>query len=294
TGIVIDKDRKPIQSRVLAILVRPKLQSDTPKNAVVNVAETNETGYFKFVNLPPGDYVLLSIPKDNQFAPGYYKMNDFATLSWKDASIITVDEVMIQMIFEIKHRERLQLKGLVRFDGQIFDHTNLIKQENNPQCVERAVDQALVVAKSIEGNVIQYFVTGSDGKFVLEELPPTSFKIFISKVGYKEVEATYVGDYETNFAFNNNFYLDKEVNEVQEDRNHTIHLNEQQLIISFDDAFELKNIQIFDVFGNSLPVLISSYGKSVSIDVSYYSVGVYFARIITNKDKILTKFIIVR
>ncbi|MFN3306660.1 MAG: T9SS type A sorting domain-containing protein, partial [Candidatus Kapaibacteriota bacterium] len=223
-----------------------------------------------------------------------YKMNDFATLSWKDASIITVDEVMIQMIFEIKHRELSQLKGLVRFDGQILDYTNLIKQENNPQCVERAVDQALVVAKSIDGNIIQYFVTGIDGKFVLEELPPTSFKIFISKVGYKEIEATYVGDYETNFAFNNNFYLDKEVNEVQEDRNHTIHLNEQHLIISFDDAFELKNIQIFDVFGNSLPILISSYGKSVSIDVSYYSMGVYFARIITDKDRILTKFIIVR
>lgn len=294
TGIVVDNFKMPIQARVLAILVRPKLQLDTPKNAVVNVAETNENGYFKFVNLIPGDYVLLSIPKDKQFAPGYYKMNDFATLSWKDASIISVDEVMIQMIFEIKHRERLQLKGLVRFEGQIFDFSDLVKQENNPQCYGSTIDQALVVAKSIDGNVIQYFVTGKDGKFVLEELPPTSFRIFLSKVGYKEVEATYLGDYETNFAFNYNFYLDKEVNEVQDCKNHTVYLNEQNLIVSLDDAFELKNIQIFDVFGSLLPVVIYSNGKSVTIDVSSYPVGVYFVRIITDKDSILTKFIILR
>ncbi len=294
TGIVVDKDRNPIQSRVLAILVRPKFQNNIPKDAIINVVETNENGYFRFVNLIPGDYVLLSIPKDKHFAPGYYKMNDFATLSWKEATIITVDDVMIQMIFEIKHRERLQLKGLVRIEGQLFDVTGLAKQDNKPQCDEIPLDQALVAAMNIDGNVIEYFVTGKDGKFILEELPPTTFKIFVTKVGYKELEATYSGDYESNFAIRSNFYLQKEVSEVQEGGEYAINLNENNLILSFDDGLELRNVRIFDVFGNSLPIQIFANEKILSIDISSYPSGVYFANIITTKGILQTKFVIVR
>ncbi len=295
TGIVIDKDRNPVQSRVMAILLRSSQPNVPPRDVSVRIVDTDSNGLFTFSNLTPGDYVLLSIPKDKQYAPGYYKINDFATLKWKEATIISVDQSMIQMIFEIKHRNRSGWKGLVRFEGKVFESTGLIKQTIEPPCENgKIVQEALVCALDQNGNVIDYYITGYDGKFILETLPPTTFRILITKVGYKDTEATFNGDYESNFELNTDIFLEKEVSKVSEESNYRIIQTGQMLVVIFENVINPQNVQIFDIFGNSLPTTYTQTEYSISTDISQFSAGIYFARITTLNRTYSIKFTIVR
>lgn len=296
SGIVVDKDRNPIQSRVLAIMLQSKQQNFyAQKGTVVRVVETNDNGQFTFKNLPQGDYILLSLPKDKQFTPGYYKANDFATLKWKEATVITVDQSMIQIIYEIKHRNRSSWKGLVRFEGQVIDASENIKIENQPQFNQtNVVSEALVCALDEEGNIIDYYITDANGSFILETLPPTTFKILVSKVGYKDTEVTYTGDYENNFAYNTNLYIEKEVSQVPENIDLLVSQTEHNLIITFKEEFSVGKVEIFDTYGNSIRPRYSQFSNNLRIDISNLNSGVYFVTIQRNNEIIKTKFIIVR
>ncbi|MGC8748173.1 MAG: T9SS type A sorting domain-containing protein [Candidatus Kapaibacteriota bacterium] len=294
TGITIDKDRNPIQSRVIAIMVRPKPGTQTPQPHYSRLVETNENGQFTFTNLPPGEYVLLSIPKDNQYAPGYYKMNDFATLKWKDATIIAVDDVMIQIIYEIKHRNRSGWKGLVCFEGQVIDITKNIKVGDRPECNDIYVDEALVCAIDEYGELIDYCITDANGKFTLESLPSSTFKVVVSKVGYKEYETVVNADYESNYYFNNTIYIMQEVSGVTEENKFTIRQTEHNLIIAFENNIVLNQIVIFDVFGNSYNAKFVAENNLVTVDISNLPSGIYFLQLNNGKQFLSSKFLVVR
>jgi hypothetical protein len=296
SGIVIDKDRNPIQSRVMAILLHPRNPSNNNiPNGVARVVETNENGQFSFVNLIPGDYILMSVPKDKQYAPGYYKFNDFATPKWKDATIIGVDQNMIQMIFEIKHRTRSGWKGLVKFEGQVVEATGNFKLSNEPQCCNtQAVQEALVCALDQNGEIIDYYVTDVAGRFVLETLPPTTFDIFISKPGYKEIQLTFNGDYETNFEINQTLYVEKEVSSAPEENKFTLYQTEQSLIINYDKSTSSNDIEVYDVYGNILSAKYSESSNSIILDISNLPTGVYFVKVKFGNELFTSKFVRIR
>lgn len=293
SGIVIDKDRNPIQSRVMAIMVSPHLNVPPQKTPYSRIVETNENGLFTFTNLVPGDYVLLSIPKDKQFAPGYYKMNDFATLKWKEATKISVDQSMIQMIFEIKHRNRSGWKGLVRFEGQVADATRNVKVDNEPQC-DVYVSEALVYAVDGNGDIIDYCVTDINGKFVLESLPANTFKLSVSKVGYQDYEMVVNADYEANYYINKTLYIFQEVSEVPEDSKFTLKQTQQNLLLSFENSFVPQKVEIVDIFGNEFPATYIQGENTIIIDISKLTSGVYFLRLSDGREMLSEKFVIVR
>jgi len=43
---------------------------------------------FIITNLIPGKYVLLALPENDLYSPGYYKENDSTVFSWKEATIL--------------------------------------------------------------------------------------------------------------------------------------------------------------------------------------------------------------
>ncbi len=292
SGIVIDKDRNPIQSRVMAIMVRPHQGFDQNKPPFSRIVETNENGQFTFTNLVPGDYVLLSIPIDKQFAPGYYKVNDFATLKWKEATIISVDKAMIQIIYEIKHRNRSGWKGLVRIDGQVIDGTQNVKITDQPECWGAAITEALVCAVDNNGDVIDFYITDQSGNFSLESLPPTTLKLLVSKVGYKDFESTISTDYESNAYVNKSIYLEQEVSTVIENDKFNIWQNGQNLFVRFDGSFMPNEIRVYDLFGNALEVQFTLEENIARIDLNQLTSGVYILRLSNSKDIITTKFLV--
>ena len=293
-GVVVDKDRNPIESRVFAILIQPSGDNFNKPNATVRVVETDKDGHFLFQNLPLGKYVLLSVPKDKKYVPGYYKANDFATLKWREATQIEVGEFMIQVVYEIKHKDRLSLKGLVSYSGRVEENTGIIKLLSEPQCYN-PISEALVCALDKDGNVLDYYVTDKYGNFALEELVPGDLRIVVSKVGYEDAEIFVTADYESNYQFYNEILLSKEVSLVESNNNLGISILQSENNLTINSAPEtvIDNVRIYDLFGN-LVSESKSPGKPVQIRLDALSNGVYFVRVATNKGIDNFKISIVR
>jgi len=295
SGVVVDKDRNPIEARVFAILVQPTGNDYKQQNTTIMVVETNKDGHFLFQNLPFGKYVLLSVPKDKKYTPGYYKANDFATLKWREASQIEVGEFMIQIVYEIKHRERLSLKGLVSVSGYIEEKTGITKILNEPQC-SNPISEALVCALDKDGNVLDYYITGKDGYFKLEDLVPVELRIYVSKVGYEDAELFVDADYETNFQFFSEIKMEKAISLVESTKNLGISISHfgDNLFINAEPETEIFSIKLYDLFGKLAIEENEMLNYPVQIRLNSLSSGVYIVCVVTNKGVDYFRISIVR
>ncbi len=294
-GIVIDKDRNPIESRVIAILVKPNEPANYAPNSTIRVVETDQQGHFLFQNLPPGEYVLLSIPKDPKYVPGYYKMNDFATLKWREATRVAVDKVMIQIIYEIKHKELSSLKGLVTFCGYVGEASGIMKSFDKPQSYP-PIGESLVLALDIQGNVINYTLADKDGYFILEELPAGMLKLLVSKVGYKDLETTVDANFENNSYLYFEFNLEKEVSSVEIDNNLNLIVSQTEdfLLLETTSETEIQAVKLFDLYGKLVVSNENIQATSTRIPINSISSGIYFISVATNKGLYSGKVSIVR
>lgn len=295
SGIVIDVDRNPIESRVIAILVKPSESVNCAPNSTIRVVETDQQGHFLFQNLPPGEYVLLSIPKDQRYVPGYYKMNDFATLKWREATRIAVDKIMIQIIYEIKHKERSSLKGLVTFWGYVGEAFGIMKSFDKPQC-EYPLGEALILALDYQGNVINYTLADKEGYFILEELPAGMMKLLVSKVGYKDLETTVDANFENNSYLYFEFNLEKEVSsvEIENNSNLIVSQTEDYLVLKTTTQTEIQAVKLYDLYGNLIATKENIQVASTQIPIKTISSGFYFISVATNKGLYIRKVSIVR
>ncbi len=297
TGIVIDENRNPIKSRVFAYLVnslsmRPDVQH------YVRMVETNEQGQFMFKNLIPGEYVLFSIPMLRTYVPGYYKQNDFATLKWREATRIAVDDIMLQMIFEIKHRTRVGLRGLIRVDGRVIEDRGYVKVGNEPQGENLVgISDAYVYVLDENGNLSDYFVTDFDGRFSLTEVPEGTTTLYISKPGYAEAQVELIGDYEKNFAFNYEIPISRIILKVDETNGlpFTITSNGDGIHIELNANNGIINfVQVYDAMGRIMYESKGNGSNAVALTTSNLNSGVYFVRVGSSLGIHSIKFVVFR
>jgi hypothetical protein len=281
TGIVIDENRNPIKSRVFAYLVNSSVVPDAQHYA--RMVETNEQGQFTFKNLIPGEYVLFSIPVLRTYVPGYYKQNDFATLKWREATRIAVGDIMLQMIFEIKHRTRAGLRGLIRVDGRVVEDRGFIKVGNEPQGENPVgLSDAYVYVLDENGNLSDYSVTDFDGRFSLIEVPEGTTTLYVSKPGYTEAQVQLTGDYEKNFAFNYEIPISKVILKVDETNSlpFIVTQNGDEIRIELNtDTGVINFAQVYDAMGRVMYESKGNGSNSVTLTTSYLNSGVYFVRI---------------
>ena len=208
SGIVKDSALNPVKSRVMAYLVTPR--DPNFKNKFMQQTETSNDGTFKFSNLIPGDYVLLSIPTDRSLLPGYYKQGDFVALKWKEATKISVDDNMIQIVFEIKHKLRTGLKGLIKVEGVVTALSNSIKKGDMPLKGLVGLPGVFVYILDENGAVSDFAFTDQAGLFLLTEVAQGSNKLFVDKPGYTYYNQSITNDYEKNLSSNVNIGLEPE------------------------------------------------------------------------------------
>ncbi|MFH1050261.1 MAG: T9SS type A sorting domain-containing protein [bacterium] len=209
TGIVINKDNGPLKAKLIAYCVRPSNQYFDKVNTVFTT-ESDEQGYFRFDRLIPGDYVVMSMPLDKNYVPGYYKQNDYAVLKWKDGTIISVDDAMIDIIYEIMHRERGDI-GLVEIGGKIINSGGgkIVKQTEKSQS-SIPVAGALIYVVDEFGTVSDYGYTNSLGEFNLQEVAVGNLKLIADKVGFD----TYESQIQTDFEKNSNIQMEFAMSEA--------------------------------------------------------------------------------
>lgn len=302
TGRVInDKDGNPIHSRVFAYLVG---HIPNTHQRYSQMAETDRSGYFKFENLIPGQYVLLSIPYDRNYTPGYYKIGEVATLKWREATRISVGENMIDLVFEIRHKQRAGLKGIIRIDGVILDNSGRIRKSDSPSSLN-TIAGAFVYILDEFGEVSDFAFTDVNGRFYLNEVPEGNNRLVVDYIGFQAYEQPLITDYSENLKnsgiiivlesdepLSNDYIFDSFIN-ISTYPNPANNI----LNLQFSAREGLTKIYVYDIIGNLVlysDIMTFEGINRTSLDIKTLNQGLYYLRVENGLRTQSMKFSIVR
>ncbi|MFA6571738.1 MAG: carboxypeptidase regulatory-like domain-containing protein [Bacteroidota bacterium] len=288
-GTVVNEANEPIRSKVMAHLIKP--QNPTPGNKnFVQAVETDDAGNYKFNNLLPGDYVVLSAPFEKQYIPGYFKVDDFATLLWREATVISVNDQMIDVVFEIKHKKRQGITGVAHINGTIQQKNGSIGKYGNETLVDaQPIAGAFVFVKNSANEVIDYAFSDGTGKFNLTELAQGAYTLVADKIGFNPVNYQVNTDYKDNSLVNLNLEIELMVTAV-DDQTDLIQSKLQVYPAPTDDVANIKffsnggtaNISVYNEIGE----MVLSFAVDMQSGVNQFSFltgslanGAYFVRI---------------
>lgn len=182
-GTLLDTRRNGVRGYVVAYAVKSMEKAD---EAAVSV-DTDGNGGYRFENLVPGSYVVFAVPFDDGLAPGYYRTNDVATITWQEATIVTVGDAMLTM----QHDVRLQ--GVTR--GGTAKLHGMAGSMPPPGSRPRAglqkllpVTGANVAVVNSAGTIVGTAVTNRAGQFTVDNMPSGDLRLVIDKIGFRTWE----------------------------------------------------------------------------------------------------------
>lgn len=298
--MVADASGNFIRGLVTAYLVSA---SDGNEYKFSKVAETDAEGKFKFTNLIPGDYVLMSVPFSNSYVPGYYKKNSIAALKWKDATKITVGNSMLDEVFTIRHKLRNGYKGIIIVKGNVVDITSQFGKGTDNKQNAKPVAGAFVYVVDENGNISDFTFSNSNGSYQISELGVGKYTIFVDKLGY----GSYSRDLNTNYSANYNISVDlpiaKEEPASVDDNAPVTGLSlypmpaNDFINVEFISEAGFITIGIFDLLGNQVLSQTSDLEPGVNkikLPVNYLSTGIYMIKFENSGKFTTTKISIVR
>lgn len=298
-GKVINEKNEGINSRVMAVMVKTNNSTDK-KNLSVTI-QTNQDGTFNFANLPYGDYVLLSVPADRMYVPGYFKTGAIATLKWKDATRITVSDNMATVIYEIKHKLRTGYKGIIRVDGTVTATGITLKSIDSKKSTN-SLTGALVYILDENGDVSDYTFTDEKGYYMMSEIANGNNLLVVDKVGYSEYQRYLTNDNNKSLTDKADIILSQEdPTEVTETitENNMVYPNPVNSTLNLYYTANSGNTQI--TIYNTIGQSIGSYQtesisgqNSIQIDAGSLQVGNYYLKITNNNNIELVRFNVVR
>lgn len=298
--MVADATGNFIRGLVTAYLVSA---SDGNEYKFSKVAETDAEGKFKFTNLIPGDYVLMSVPFSNSYVPGYYKQNSIAALKWKDATKITVGNSMLSDVFTIRHKLRNGYKGIIRVKGNVTDVTSNFGKGFDKNQSSKPVGGAYIYVVDENGNISDFTFSDLNGSFEMTELGSGRYTIYVDKVGYAPYSRPINTDYSQNYDITVDLPIQLEEPASVEDDQIITGLNifptpaNDFINLEFIGQTEYLNIGIFDLTGNEIitqKMTVNQGVNSLKIPVNNFSEGVYFIKISDGKQFKTGKFSIIR
>jgi hypothetical protein len=126
-------------------------------------------------------------------------MGEIATLKWRQATIIEVAEAMPDVLYQIKHRERTGLKGVINLNGNVIATGTTLKNNDTPMGGGIPLAGAFVFVLDEYGQVSDYTFTDATGHYALGEISEGKSSINVDMYGYLEYSKDYTGDYNKSF-----------------------------------------------------------------------------------------------
>lgn len=298
--MVADATGNFIRGLVTAYLVSA---NDGNEYKFSKVAETDSEGKFKFTNLIPGDYVLMSVPFSNSYVPGYYKANSIAALKWQEATLITVEDEMLDNVFTIRHKLRNGYKGIIRVKGNVLDITSYFEKGSDNGQSSKPVAGAYVYVVDENGNISDFTFSNTNGSYEISELGSGKYTIYVDKLGYGAYSKPLITDYTENFDLTVDLPIIQEEPSYVDDDFNIEGLNIYPMpaydFINLDIISEvgLLNIGIYDMLGNEVLSQSISANQSFSstrIPVNNLSTGIYVIKIGNGRQFKTAKFNIIR
>ncbi len=153
--------------------------------------ETGEDGSFLFTNLVPGTYVLFAHPSARPSVPGWYVKDGTASKEWKDATRISVEEVMPTVMYDFvlavgekELRGQGQVRGFV-----LHNRVQGVGTSGDAPQGTVSVQGALVLALDSRGVVIDWALTDQNGGYTIGNLPVSNITLVADRVGMRSASS---------------------------------------------------------------------------------------------------------
>lgn len=289
SGSVADKEGNVVMSTVIALLKGDKSEYKA-------VTRTDEKGYFSFSNMKYGEYVILSLPVENSFIPGYYVVGDYTTLKWKDATLVGVGDfaptVMVDIIHAPSNKDKA--RGIAKIKGRLLKRLKgLASGGSNEGNVEDAINGGLVFLTNDAEDVVSYFVTDVDGYFELDGLEPGTYTLSIDKFGYDAYSEVVEIDYSDNIVVDTEIIISQNTTSVD-----YLDFGTAKLLVSpmpvtnisrvsFDGKAGNSNIKLVDMTGNIVyqtSLNTNDGNNTFDLDAKNVTAGTYIL-VIENEEK---------
>lgn len=195
-GQVVDSLGAPIMSTLTAIQVLPGNNSNT-KGRVYN-SKTDDKGNFTFEGLEYSKYVVLSLPVDKKYLPGFLNQGGLVSQKWKEATQIEVNDAMTQVVYVAKHKALPVKQGAGDVSGFVNGKKGIaFKKDNGIESVE-TITGAMVYLMNQNGQVVDYSFTEKTGQFAMTQLEDGIYNLVSDAVGFIPSTAQVVINYKTS------------------------------------------------------------------------------------------------
>ena len=291
-GLVQNNDANPLKSKLIAYLAEP-LDTSISKFAYAQITESDDDGKFEFKNLLPGKYIVLSIPFEKVYVPGYYKEDEYVVHKWQKSTLLEIADTYYEEEITVKHKVCTGLKGIANMKGYIHRHRKgSVKFDSEKPQESDAISGAIIYAYNSQNEVVNYCLSDNSGSYIIDELTGGAYTLLGDKAGMIPVESNVDIAYQDNLSIEVNFELGEIVTEVKDNPLSAIPTNirlypvpaKDIINISFDSAKPIGNLAIFDLKGTRL------YSESPNAELQYYSIdisnlspGQYILRISSNQ-----------
>ncbi len=288
-GTVLNDNNEPLQSKLVAYLAEPA-EDSIGRFTYAQITESDETGAYEFTNLIPGKYLLLSIPLDKEYVPGYYHEDSLVVFKWKKSGLIDIDSTFDSLEYVLIHKLRKAEKGIGKTSGHIKKHhKGMIKFDGGIPQGDEIVVGAFVYALDSQNEVAGYALTDDAGAFILDELSAGKYTLAADKAGMEAVESDVSIDYETSLSVDVDLSMgEQEVNDVKDDTpaeamtDFTLYpLPANDFItVDFATARHITSIEMYSLRGNRIFTdHVNTTIKNRKFDISGLSTGTYILRI---------------
>ncbi len=299
SGKVMNSDNTPIEGAfVIAFMV--KSFDDEPNGDLYQgfAAITDEEGEYKFEYMNYGEYILFAFPNDMNYAPGFYRENQEAALTWEDASIIMHDgftplkerNIILPLIEEVQ--------GIGQIKGEVTSTGGGIRNDKAGD----AISGASIFLVNESGATNKYNKSSNNGIYRLTGIAAGNYQLIVDKVGYRShKEWVEVG--EDGILDGHDIQLAPESVSSVEDKTTTLGLNvfpnpassEIQLTVNSTTnnlAVEVYNMIGVKILNQSINSVIGN--GTYSLDVSDLNSGMYIIKVIDGQKNTIDKIIINR
>ncbi|TAL67518.1 MAG: T9SS type A sorting domain-containing protein [Bacteroidetes bacterium] len=292
SGYVENQNGERIRAHVIAHLVNSNGHDKKYNRSV----ETDEQGNFSFNHLVVGEYILLSIPFDRIYVPGYYKLDDFVVLKWRDATRIEVGDSIIGEPFIVKHTTRDSILGVAHIEGNITANTLSIGKSGDHTQAGEPLAGAFVYILNENGFVSDYVFSDNLGNFEMSELGAGTYTLVADKIGYYSLEQTITTDYDSKSNVSVNFAMTELPTEVSDETNNINDAliypspSNNKATLRFDASAGSSKIILYGSNGMQLEefdVQTVQGSNTFELNLGSQPNGAYFVRIINN-NRIIT------
>ena len=151
------------------------------------------TGGYSFMNLEPGQYILLA--EGRGYVPSFFKYDGTTTLNWKNADSVSVTETSLVTGINFN------LKAYSPYVGGGFVYG--IVKGNDGSCLPGVLNYIV----DASGNFVDYSVTDLDGSYMIGTLDAGSYTMVSTLVSFQDVQNNLSVDYSNNSSLEINVSL---------------------------------------------------------------------------------------